>query len=298
MSGFVENVPRPDLVSRARQSLRRVVKPDPERYPIYLEFPIEPAPRFGWSRPPHAALERLISARSEHYARLLERIGGLDGLRTIQDEQPSEQPYAPHWRNPYFFGLDGAALYGMLALHRPARYVEVGSGYSTMFAAKAIADMKLPTTIISIDPAPRAAVAGLCDEIIRRPLEQIDLSIFSRLEPGDVLFVDGSHMSFMGSDVTITFLEVLPELPAGVLVHIHDVFLPWDYRPDWVDRYYSEQYLLAAMLLAEGPHIQIELPAFYVYNTPELARILEPLWTGLGLSGYETAGHSFWLRTA
>jgi hypothetical protein len=80
-------------------------------------------------------------------------------------------------------------------------------------------------------------------------------------------------------------------------VQIHDVFLPWDYRPDWTDRYYSEQYLLAAMLLAEGSRLEIVLPAFYVYNHPGLSDILAPVWERIGLTDYETAGHSFWLRT-
>lgn len=297
MPHFAQKFP-PDLVYRARRTIRRALEAPPSGYPIYLEFPVAPAPRFGWTRPPHPVLEQVISCRSEGYARLLEGFNGLEGLATIPAARPDEQPFTPHWRNPYFFGLDGVALYGMLAIHRPKRYLEVGSGYSTMFASQAIRDEGLPTTITSVDPKPRAGIEQLCDEVIRRPLEQTDLSIFDDLQAGDVLFIDGSHMAFMGSDVTITFIEILPKLAPGVFIHIHDVFLPWDYRPDWTERYYSEQYLLAAMLLAGGPHIQIELPAFYVYNTPELARILDPLWQRLGLSGYETAGHSFWLRTA
>ncbi|MDP9325986.1 MAG: class I SAM-dependent methyltransferase, partial [Candidatus Dormibacteraeota bacterium] len=84
----------------------------------------------------------------------------------------------------------------------------------------------------------------------------------------------------------------------GVLVQVHDIFLPWDYRPDWVDRQYSEQYLLAAYLLGGGHRVEVILPNFYVFTRPRLAAILDPIWTAVPLTGYETAGHSLWMRTS
>ena len=109
------------------------------------------------------------------------------------------------------------------------------------------------TRIVSIDPQPRAEVDELCDRVLRVPLEAADLSVFDELSDGDVLFFDGSHRTFMNSDATVFFLEVLPRLADGVLVGVHDVFLPYDYPRDFADRYYSEQYLLAAHLIAGNP---------------------------------------------
>jgi hypothetical protein len=207
----------------------------------------------------------------------------------------SPNPTEPRWINPYFFGLDAAALYSLVAGRRPGGIIEVGSGYSSLFARRAIRDHRLSTHITAIDPQPRLALAGVADEVIQQPLEELDLGVMERLGPGDILFVDGSHYCFMNSDSTIVFLEILPRLRPGVMVHIHDVFLPWDYRPDWTERYYAEQYLLAALLLGGGGPFEITLPLFYIYCQPELAEVLAPLWTTLGLSDYQTAGHSFWL---
>ena len=98
-----------------------------------------------------------------------------------------------------------------------------------MFARHAIRTGNLKTTIMSIDPKPRAEIDSLCDRVMRLPLELCDLNLFRELEPGDILFFDGSHRIFANSDVTVFFIEVLPRLKPGVLVHVHDIFLPADY---------------------------------------------------------------------
>ena len=91
---------------------------------------------------------------------------------------------------------------------------------------------------------------AVCDTVIRQPLETLDTAgIIENLQAGDILFVDGSHRCFTNSDVTVVFLEILPRLQPGVLVHFHDILLPYDYPPAWSRRYYSEQYLLACWLL-------------------------------------------------
>jgi hypothetical protein len=183
-----------------------------------------------------------------------------------------------------------------VAAGRPALYVEVGSGNSTKFVRRAIRDHGLATRVVSIDPQPRAEVDGLCDEIIRTPLEDADLSVFGRLEAGDVLFVDNSHRCLQNSDVTVVFLEVLPELRPGVLVGWHDIFLPDDYPAWWSDRYYSEQYLLATWLLGGAGRAEIVFPAWYVAQHTDLsAARLAALWSELGLE--ERHGNAFFVRT-
>ena len=147
--------------------------------------------------------------------------------------------------------------------------------------------------MLSIDPSPQAQINELCDTVVRQRLEDVDVAVFDELEPGDILFFDGSHHSFMSSDVVVFFLEILPRLRAGVIVHIHDIFLPYDYPPDWIDRYYTEQYLLAVALMTPQRDLDIVFPAQFVRRDPALSRLMREQ---LGARAVEQAA-SFWLRT-
>ena len=139
----------------------------------------------------------------------------------------------PHWLNQFFSPLDAIALTGMIREYRPALYLEIGSGNSTKFARRAVSLYSPKTRIVSIDAEPRAEVDSICDEVIRQSLESLDsLCIFDRLQPGDFLFLDGSHRCLMNSDVTAAFLDVIPRLRIGVILHLHDIFLPWNYPPN------------------------------------------------------------------
>jgi hypothetical protein len=202
------------------------------------------------------------------------------------------------WQNDFIPALDAATLYCFLATRKPQHYLEVGSGISTIIAARAISNFSLPTKIISVDPAPRAEIEDLCDESIRRPLEETDQSLFARLQAGDMLFVDNSHQSFTNSDVTVFFLEILPRLPAGVLVGIHDIFLPDDYPPAYAGNYYSEQYLLAAWLLGGGKGCTITLPNWFVSQDNALRQAAAPLVAPARAAGADLHGNIFWLATA
>jgi hypothetical protein len=217
-------------------------------------------------------------------------------LQSIPVHAPRDSP-EPRWINGALPGLDAAVLYAIVADQRPTTYLEVGSGHSTKFARRACSDHDLATRIVSIDPAPHTEIDDLCDEVIRAGLEDVDLATFDRLDAGDILFVDNSHRCFQNSDVTVAFLDVLPRLRPGVLVHFHDVFLPDDYPPEIVDQLYSEQYLLAAALLADGPNLEVVLPAWFVSADPELAPILEPLWSHPAFDDVQRHGASFWVRT-
>jgi len=207
-------------------------------------------------------------------------------------------PGQPCWRNDWLLGLDTASLYGLLRHWNPRHYVEIGSGNSTMVAARARSDGGLDTTITSIDPQPRAEIDRVCDRVVREPLELVDLSLFKELSSGDVVFVDCSHRVFTNSDVTTFYLDVLPELPGGVFVGIHDVLWPDDYLPEWREYWFSEQYLLGAFLLAETPWLRPILACNYVSGRPDLAAILDPIWKHLAPSGVDTRGFAFWFRVA
>lgn len=140
------------------------------------------------------------------------------GLARIPRQQ--DGPLRPYWENDWFPPFDGAALYGLTSETRPRRLVEVGSGHSTRFARQAVADLGLPTRIVSIDPHPHTAVAGLCDETIVRRMEDMPADSWAGLAPDDIVFIDNSHRSFPGSDVTVFFAEVMLALPPGVIYGI------------------------------------------------------------------------------
>jgi methyltransferase family protein len=270
--------------------------PEPQAWTITLDYPVTCTPRYGHGKPPHARLHALLDWSRAVYRNLLRGFLAFGEQLAAIPPLPSPGSSEPAWINDFLPGLDAAALYGLIALRKPKRYFEIGSGNSTLFARRAIRDNRLATRITSIDPQPRLPVDEVCDAIVRRPLQEIDLAVFDELGPGDVLFVDGSHRCFMSSDVAVVFLDVLPRLVPGVLVQIHDVFLPGDYPPGWNLHYYSEQYLLAARLLAPGGAAGVVLPCAFVAGDPELSRILDPLWGWPGFEKVDRNGTSFWME--
>jgi hypothetical protein len=287
------------FLRRARRALATRLAPpgqsSDKRFPIYLDYEVKSVPRYGYGKPAHPKLHEIINRNRNAYRGLLESFLTYrdDLLRIPKDATSSTEPC---WHNDWMTGLDAVALYSMLGVQNPARYLEVGSGFSTKFARQAIRDQGLKTEVISIDPHPRAEIDALCDRVVRAPLEDIDLSIFDELDAGDIVFIDGSHRSFMNSDATVAFLDVLPRIRSGVLVQIHDICLPWDYPTSFGDLFYSEQYLLASYLLAEGNSIEIVLPNFFVSTEPELHHVLDPLWDRFTWSATPTNGLSFWIR--
>jgi predicted O-methyltransferase YrrM len=157
--------------------------------------------------------------------------------------------------NSQFPTLDAQVLFAMLRHVRPRRMLEVGSGYSTLLSAdvnRRFLGGSLELTCI--EPYPRAFLTqqlpGL-HALRIEPVQHTPPEVFDALQAGDVLFIDSSHVLKTGSDLTFLATRVLPRLASGVLVHMHDIFLPDDYPPAWVldeNRAWNEQYLLQAML--------------------------------------------------
>lgn len=267
--------------------------------PIFLDYPVEAHPRWGYrDRPLHPEISRLLETRAPEFVAVMETfLTQTEHLARIPWGPEDAQPDDPTWTNDWFGGMDGVALYGLIATEQPSTYIEIGSGMSTKFARRCIRDNDLSTRIISIDPTPRAEIDALCDVQIREPVEEVDLSIFERLRSGDIVFLDGSHRAFMNSDVVVFFLEILPRLPEGVLIHLHDILLPADYFPAWAGRYYSEQYMLAAFLLGGARGADVVLPCAFVSLHPRLLSVLIPIWAHPEMEGVPPHGSSFWMRT-
>ena len=264
---------------------------------ITLEYPVDSKPRWGYETPNPHLYDVIDQARAVYRAHLESLAGFMDDFVRIDARPgPAARPFDPCWINGWLPALDSVSLYAFLVLNKPAHYVEVGSGNSTKFARRAITDHGLPTQIISIDPNPRADINEICDRTIREPAERVPVDVFDILGPNDILFIDSSHRVLMNSDVTALFLDVLPRLKPGVLVEVHDVTLPYDYPVAWTERYYSEQYLLAAYLLARGRMFDIELANTFISDDPELQKLMSPLWARPQLAGAETHGSSFWFR--
>ena len=270
---------------------------------ITLDYEFHPSPRYGHGKSAHAALNRLIEKRRpafENYLHaFLEFQSDLLGIRV---DESADAPSEPHWGNGFFPGLDAVSLHCMLSMHRPAIFCEIGSGHSTRFARHAIEIRELPTQIVSIDPHPRTEIDAICDTVVREPVEDLAPEYFDTLVRGDILFIDSSHRAFTNSDVTAFYLDILPRLKPGVMIHIHDIFLPYDYPPEWGDRYYNEQYLLACTLLTRHPSYEIHLANAFITYDPQLSGQAARIFDHPGLvavSHYDwitNTGWSLWMR--
>jgi predicted O-methyltransferase YrrM len=166
--------------------------------------------------------------------------------------------------NRMFGRIDGTVLQGMLIDIQPLRVVEIGSGFSTAVMLDTADRAGTTRSITCVEPYPQRLRSLLRpgDDIVllERPVQDVPLETFTELGPGDLLFIDSTHVAKSGSDVLYLYLEVLPRLPPGVLVHVHDIFWPFSYRAEWLDqgRDWTEAYLLRA-LLTDSPRWQIEL---------------------------------------
>jgi hypothetical protein len=179
----------------------------------------------------------------------------LGGLQ-IPDRAKKDQL---HLRNGFYESGDAEVLYATVRARRPKRVLELGSGYSTMIIARALADAGGGEHTV-YDPFAGTYLDPIAT-VIRRSAAELPGAEWRRLGPGDVLFVDTSHAVKMGGEVNHIVLDVLPSLAPGVAVHFHDVFLPWDYPHAFVTElkvYWAEQYLLQAFL-AMNPGYRILL---------------------------------------
>ena len=260
---------------------------------VHLDYPVQAVPRYSKQNPIPVLNEAVVSGNGR-YASLLEKFKNYsDDFTAWKYEQ--ENPQTPYWNNSFCPGLDIVSLYSIIAEYKPKRYMEVGSGNSTKVAFSAKKKHSLQTKITSVDPMPRAEIDQLADEVIRQPLEKTALSVFSTLEKGDILFIDNSHRCLPNSDVTVVFLEILPQLKPGVIVHVHDIYLPYDYPQFMTERFYNEQYVLGAMIAANPQRYKTLMPCFYVSENAELAAKLNPVWQKLD-SRIEKHGGSYWLE--
>lgn len=206
-----------------------------------------------------------------------------------------------HRNNASFETPDIEILYGLIRSTRPRRYVEIGSGYSTLLAAEAIArnnsDGAAPCEIVAIEPYPSAGLLARQNAItrlVRSRVQDVPLEEFTALRGGDILFIDSTHILSVGSDVWYEFLEILPRLAPGVLVHVHDVFLPSHYPQSWVVdqlRFWNEQYVLQAFMAFNSAFEVVWAGSYLHHTVPERLTV--------AFSHYSVESSmpgSFWIR--
>ncbi|MDE2774928.1 MAG: class I SAM-dependent methyltransferase [Chloroflexota bacterium] len=192
-----------------------------------------------------------------------------------------------------FIGYDPVAYHCMIRHFKPARIIEVGAGYSTLIAFNAAAQNGA-TEITAIEPYPGDMLSGIASEIhlVKQIAQRVDIGVFSELQANDILFIDSSHIVKTGSDVCYLVLEALPRLAEGVIVHFHDIFLPFDYPMTWLKQrrvFWNEQYLIHAYLLHNQRARILFANRYMIENHPEALRRAFP-------DSPTTSGGSLWLR--
>lgn len=217
-------------------------------------------------------------------------------FRDEYDEFPinSENPDEFCLINGRFDSIDALAAYCMVRHFKPNTIIEVGSGYSSLIMAKAAVENG-NSPLICIEPFPldflKKGFPGL-HSLMQKRVEEIEHEFFSQLEAGDILFLDSSHTVKVGGDVTYLFLEILPRLKPGVIVHVHDIFFPFDYPRAWVMdecRFWAEQYLLQAFLAFNSAFEILLCNSYLTHQHQEELKATfsrSPSW----------GGGSFWMR--
>lgn len=223
----------------------------------------------NWVPPGHfySPIPNLIEVKQRHSKiwRSFDHLPGIDFrieqqrllLRRLKDFYLQFEDHRADLRRFTFdnglYSWSDATFYACMLQHvRPQRIIEVGSGYSTAVALD-VNDSLLngQVSITCIEPFPSFPFE-VKDEIrlIQSPVQDVPLEVFQELEKGDLLFIDSTHVSKAGSDVNYLYLEVIPSLAAGVYIHVHDVFLNFEYPQKWImdGRAWNEQYLLRALL--------------------------------------------------
>jgi hypothetical protein len=216
----------------------------------------------------------------------------LDEIRSRHDEMAAfgADPLDPVLGRGMFPVADGVAAYAAVRKVKPREIVEIGSGDSTYFLARAVRENGFGR-ITCIDPQPRREIIELDVDFKPRLLSNTDAELAASLEAGDILFIDSSHIMLPGMDVDIQFNRLFPRLKPGVIVHVHDIFLPDDYPDYWRVRHYNEQNALIGWLLSG--YFDVLWPGRYV-----LTRHFEALKAAVGELGELNGGGSIWLRKA
>ncbi len=203
------------------------------------------------------------------------------------------------YQNGSFPSGDAECYYSIIRKFKPSTIIEIGSGYSTLIANEAINENlkqgKTNTKLICIEPYEMPWLSKLEVDLIRKKVEEVDLTFFNQLNCNDILFIDSSHVIRPQGDVLYEVLHILPQLKTGVLIHFHDIFSPLNYPEDWLKeeyRLWNEQYLIEAFL---SNNSEFEIVIAMSYLTCNYKKQTYEAFPVLGQNTNRIPG-SLWLR--
>jgi Methyltransferase domain len=317
-------------------SLRRVLRDRLKRvyfdiYKLGLRLGVHILPAHYYAPVPNIIeLERTTdlwakpSAMSGVHIDLDEQIDNLRRICTpFQQEFRSNPHYQHAIKQPFrsgrsrFFGyIEAQVLHAVVRYYKPARLIEIGGGVPTYCTFQAISmnrrDTVVNAHITCIEPDPIDMIKNLGEnsenfELITRPIQDVPLDYFTQLHANDIVFIDSNHVVRSGSEVNFIVLEILPIIPKGVLVHFHDIYLPYDYDRDVLRTFMhpNETALVAAFLACNTRYkILFALSMLHYERRHEMQSILpeyapESDWRGMRVGEYDQAKHfpsSLWLR--
>lgn len=223
-----------------------------------------------------------VDLREDEQLELLREFS--NSYRNEYERFPAEDPGRPgeyYMNNRFFAGYDAKTLYCFVRHFKPKKVIEVGSGFSTLVFAQSLLknreeDPGDDAELLIVEPYPRDFLRdgfpGLRSSLRETRVQDVSLSDFAALGAGDILFIDSSHALRIGSDVQYEILEILPRLRPGVIVHLHDIFLPGEYPRSWVMdrvRFLNEQYILQAFLAFNQQFEVLLAPRYIYYSHPE-----------------------------
>lgn len=200
--------------------------------------------------------------------------------------------------NPNFAWADGSVLHAMLRHLRPRHYVEIGCGWSSACALDTLERLDgAECEVVLIEPYPQlvrqlVGASRVPMTLIPRRVQDVPLNVYAMLGAGDVLFIDSTHVLRTGSDVCFELFEILPRLASGVVVHLHDVFWPFEYPEEWVvreNRSWNELYALRAYLTNNADW---DILFFSDYFASQERALIEATFPGF----LRNRGGSLWLR--
>jgi hypothetical protein len=266
-------------------------------FPRVFDSPITVPEEIDWQQ---LNSRRELPGIDFHEIEALQLVAELARFASELDVVPYERsgPNDTFWfNNASFTDFDAAALYAMLRYRKPKRYVELGCGFSSYVSSRALArnaSEGAACGAIYADPEPRRDLIDslVTGRVLSERVQELPLHLFTQLEKGDVLFIDTSHVLKVQSDVVVELVRILPSLAAGVWIHFHDVYSPYDYPEDWVRMPVrpaaNEQYGVEC-LLSGGDRYRVLLPLYLLWKEqrPELQKLFPR---------GQTRPQSFWIQ--
>jgi len=266
----------------------------------YSPIPAMSAKSFDDAPRYFAASDAVIDAALKVLSGFAETYGDAYSQIAARGRAGSNGPMEFSFKGAPYSPVEAEVLYGLIRSSKPQRIVEIGCGHTTFLIAEAIRaerDAGYAPTYTCVEPyrpsylaAPPAEVS----EFIDKPLQLAPLGLFDELGAGDILFIDSSHVVAYGSDTVFELTQLLPRLAPGVLIHIHDIYLPYEYPERWLRRlkyFWAEQYMLDA-LLRDTSRYAVRLPLYQLYR--ERRAELDALFPSL--NGASSEPGAYWIE--